>query len=213
MPSAEEMRARFERRVAPPGPTDEKLAVSLGLLPEKPANGSKRSTAKPGVVEVAPMTSSGGVEADGGGVGLEGVANLFPAPRALVPVAPGPPQVKIGFPVPVALMREVTRLKVDMSRHLARRLSNHEIGVAALALLPGDPETAAELLRGHAARVGLDGDTPPSPTRRLVALVDSRAAIGVEDLGLALEEHLGTRVTKSQLWALAHVLLLERAGR
>ena len=53
--------------------------------------------------------------------------------------ADGPPSVKLGFPVQVPLMREVARLEVDLSRHLARRISNHEIAAAALTLLPGDP--------------------------------------------------------------------------
>jgi hypothetical protein len=38
-------------------------------------------------------------------------------------------------------------------------------------------------------------------------------AAGLEDLVLGVEETEGIRVTKSRLWALAHLLLLETAGR
>lgn len=249
MPTAEDMRARFERRVSPPGPTDEKLVATLGLAllptpdatpnvvtaqtapamtgpiaapadpdgggvavepadPQRPA-GRRRPSLD--VVISEPESADGEATFDGGGVGLDAVAGLFPAPAALAPTTPTPAVVKVGFPVPVALMREVTRFKVDLSRHLGRRLSNHEIGTAALRLLPTDPAEVAGLLRAHATRLGLTTDTPASPARRFVALVPTPAAAAVEDLTLALEEHLDTRVTKSQLWALAHVLLLERA--
>jgi hypothetical protein len=110
-------------------------------------------------------------------------------------------------------MRDVARFKVDLSRHLARRISNHEIGAAALGLLPGDPGAVADLLRRYAVRIGLDPEAPPSPSRRLVASVPALAAAGLEDLVLGVEETESIRVTKSQLWALAHLLLLERASR
>jgi hypothetical protein len=152
---------------------------------------------------------SGGVEVEevGGGEGLETVAHLFPAPEALAPVD-GTPSVKLGFPVPVPLMREVAHFKLDLSRYLNRRVSNHEIGAAALHVLPGTPAVVAELLRRHAGRIGLDPEAPPMPVRRLVASVPAAAAAGVEDVVLGIEESEGIRVTKSQLWALAHLLLL-----
>lgn len=75
-------------------------------------------------------------------------------------------------------MREVARFKVDISRHLGRRISNHEISAAALGLVPGDPAVVAELLRRHAPRIGVDPDAPPSPSRRLVASVPSPSAAG-----------------------------------
>jgi hypothetical protein len=125
--------------------------------------------------------------------------------------AAGPEPVKVGFPVPVDLIRDVTRLKLDLSRHLARRISNHEIGGAAAGLVPTDPAQGAELVRGHAERLGLTERV--TPRRRLVAAISREAAATLEDLVLAIDETEGVRVTKSQLWALAHVLLLERAGR
>lgn len=70
----------------------------------------------------------------------------------------------------------------------------------------------ADLLRRHAARIGLDAEAPPVPARRLLASVPAAAA-GLEDLVLGVEEDGGIRVTKSQFWALAHLLLLERAAR
>ena len=214
MATAEEMRARFEARVSPPGPTDEKLAATLGLLPvaAAPANGKRRQppTAAGGAALTDVMAPTADVEeSHGGGVGLEAVGQLFPAPEALAP-ADGPPAVKLGFPVPVPLMREVARFKSDLSRHLGRRISNHEMGAAALGLLPGDPASVADLLRRHAVRIGLDPEAPPAPSRRLVASVPQAAAAGLEDLVLGVEESESIRVTKSQLWALAHVLLLEQ---
>jgi hypothetical protein len=221
MASAEQMRERFLQRVSPPGPTDEKLAVTLGLLPERPANGKRRrpvttKTPAEGVpdMEDHEADGGGGVEVDdqpGGGEGLEAVVHLFPAPPALAP-ADGPPPVKLGFPVPVPLMREVAHFKLDLSRHLNRRVSNHEIGAVALQLLPKVPASVAELLRRHAPRIGLDTEAPPVPARRLVASVPMALAAGVEDLVLGVEETEGIRVTKSQLWALAHALLLDRAA-
>jgi hypothetical protein len=216
MATAEELRARFEARVSPPGPTDEKLAATLGLVPavKPPANGKTRRpvTAPTPSADVIAQPTAIDETDGGGGVGLEAVAHLFPAREALAP-ADGPPSVKLGFPVPVPLMRDVARFKVDLSRHLARRISNHEIGAAALTLLSGDPTAVADLLRGHAARIGIDPDAPPCPSRRLVASVPSASAAGVEDLVLGVEETESIRVTKSQLWALAHLLLLERASR
>lgn len=219
MARAEEMRERFLQRVSPPGPTDEKLAATLGLLPEKPrpANGKKRRpvmTETPAGVVPEMTDGSGGVAVEdqlGGEDALQAVAYLFPPPPVLAP-ADGPPTVKLGFPVPMPLMREVAHLKLDLSRHLNRRVSNHEIGAAALQLLPREPTSVAELLRRHACRIGLDPEAPPSPSRRLVASVPAAAAAGLEDLVLGLEEDEGIRVTKSQLWALVHVLLLERAA-
>jgi hypothetical protein len=215
MATAEEMRARFEARVSPPGPTDEKLAATLGLLPaaKAPANGKRRPAVMEEGAALTDVTAQPAMEETdgGGGVGLDVVGHLFPAPEALAP-ADGQPAVKLGFPVPVPLMREVVRFKVDLSRHLARRISNHEIGAAALGLLPGDPGAVADLLRRHAHRIGIDPDTRPCPSRRLVASVPSASAAGLEDLVLGVEETEGIRVTKSQCWALAHVLLLERAG-
>jgi hypothetical protein len=143
---------RFLQRVSPPGPTDEKLAATLGLLPA--ANGKRRRavTTETRDTDVIPQIADIEEAIGGGGVGLESVARLFPAPRALAP-ADGPPSVKLGFPVPVPLMREVARLEVDLSRHLGRRVSNHEIAAAALGLLPGEPAAVADLLRRHAARM------------------------------------------------------------
>src|SRR5581483_6029417 len=115
----------------------------------------------------------------GGGADLDAVAALFPPPPLLA--AAGLEPVKVGFPVPVPLIRDVTRLKVDLSRQLGRRLSNHEIGAAATSLLP---------------------------RRRLVADIPEGAATALEDLVLAVDATENVRVTKSQLWALAHVLLL-----
>jgi hypothetical protein len=211
------MRERFLQRVSPPGPTDEKLAATLGLIPEKPANGKKRRPVTETPADVVPdMADDGsrGVELKelGGGEGLGPVAHLFPPPPALA-ISDGPPTVKLGFPVPVPLMREVAHFKLDLSRHFNRRVSNHEIGAAALQLLPDHPASVAELLRRHSARIGLDPEAPPVPARRLVASVPAAVAAGVEDLVLGIEESEGLRVTKSQLWALAHVMLLENAGR
>lgn len=214
MATAEEMRARFQGRVGPPGATDEKLAATLGLLPAVKTNGKRRravTTESPVLTDVVPDIEEAEESDSSGGVGLQAVAHLFPAPEALAP-ADGPPLVKLGFPVPVTLMREVARFKVDLSRHLARRISNHEIGAAALQLLPNEPASVAELLRRHASRIGLDPDAPPSPSRRLVASVSSAAAASLEDLVLGVEEQESIRVTKSQLWALAHAQLLG-AGR
>jgi hypothetical protein len=254
MPSAEELKARFEDRVRP-GPTDERLAVSLGLMPasaepapaEAPdrrsedntaagprsANGAagatqptqaKRSEAKTKPRRQAvrlvtapesdaatqPETPSvNGQQRGSGGEGLEVLVELFPPPPLLA--AAGPEPVKVGFPVPVDLIRDVTRLKVDLSRHLGRRLSNHELGAVAAHLVPTDPAKVAELVRGHADRLGLTEQT--TPRRRLVAAIPRGAATTLEDLVLAIDETEGVRVTKSQLWALAHVLLLERASR
>jgi hypothetical protein len=70
----------------------------------------------------------------------------------------------------------------------------------------------AELSRRHAARIGFDSEVPPSPSRRLVGSVPAPTAAGLEDLVLGVEESESTRVTKSQLWAPAHFLLLERSG-
>jgi len=106
-------------------------------------------------------------------------------------------------------MRDVARFKVDLSRHLARRISNHEIGAAALGLLPGDPDAVANRLRRHAVRIGIDPEAPPVPARRLVASVPATSSAGLEDLVLGVEETESIRVTKSQLWALGHVLLVE----
>jgi len=244
MPTAEELKARFENRLRP-GPTDDRLNASLGLLasPAEPepapdplnpaeADGTaaepqpapakpigREAKAKPRrqavrlVTATDPKGEAGGAQAaqgrGSGGVGLDGMAELFPPPPLLA--AAGPEPVKVGFPVPVDLIRDVTRLKVDLSRRLGRRLSNHEIGAAATRLLPGDPGEVAELVRGHAERLGLTEQG--TPRRRLVADVHQGAATGLEDLVLAVDETEGVRVTKSQLWALAHVLLLERAGR
>jgi hypothetical protein len=213
MASAEQMRERFLQRVSPPGPTDEKLAVTLGLMPERSARKRRPVTTETPADVVPDMDGSGGVAVEvQGESGLEAVAHLFPAPEALAPLD-GIPSVKLGFPVPVPLMREVAHFKLDLSRHLNRRVSNHEIGAAALQLLPGTPAVVAELLRRHAGRIGLDPEAPPMPARRLVASVAAAAAAGVEDLVLGVEEDEGIRVTKSQLWALAHVILLESAGR
>ena len=254
MPTAEELKARFENRVRP-GPTDERLAVSLGLMPsvaepapaEAPdcrsddspeagpssANGAARATqparAKQSEVknkpsrqavrlvtapdsdpETEPETRSGhGQRRGSGGEGLEALVELFPPPPLLA--AAGPEPVKVGFPVPVDLIRDVTRLKVDLSRHYGRRVSNHEVAAAAARLVPTDPAKLAELVRGHADRLGLTEQT--TPRRRLVAAIPREAATTLEDLVLAIDETEGVRVTKSQLWALAHVLLLERSGR
>jgi hypothetical protein len=246
MPSAEELKARFEGRLRP-GPTDERLAASLGLLPApaepepqsseppserggevaapKRAPGNAKPRRQPvrlvSAPESGPTPQSGNgagsgkaateAETDGGGVGLDALSSLFPAPEPLVAAA-GPEPVKVGFPVPVDLIRDVTRLKVDLSRHLGRRLSNHEIGAAAAELVPADPADAAEQVRRHAERVGL---TDPAGTarRRLVAAIPQDVATALEDLVLAIDATENVRVTKSQLWALAHVLLLERAGR
>ena len=110
---------------------------------------------------------------------------------AVINAAAGPEPVKVGFPVPVDLIRDVTRLKVDLSRRLGRRLSNHEIGAAAAQLI----------------------FAVPAMPRRRVAAIAQPAATRLEDLVLAIDETENVRVTKSQLWALGHVLLLERAGR
>ena len=246
MPTAEELKARFENRVRP-GPADERLAATLGLLavaePEphpaedRPNVGRDVETPEPiraapkskprrqPVRLVAPAGSepSGGPngaetssapqtagETDGGGGDLDAVADLFPPPPPLLAAA-GPEPVKVGFPVPVELIRDVTRFKVDLSRHLGRRLSNHEIGAAAARLVPVEAGEAAELVRHHAERLGV-GD-PATPRRRLVAAIPQAAATRLEDLVLAIDEPENVRVTKSQLWALAHALLLERAGR
>jgi hypothetical protein len=252
MPTAEELKARFEHRLRP-GPTDERLAASLGLMPAaaepapaepdrqpgdspragprsangaapatQPApakqNGAKTKprrqavrlvTAEPTGETPAATPSPDGQQWGSGGEGLELVAELFPPPPVLA--AAGPEPVKVGFPVPVDLIRDVTRLKVDLSRHLARRISNHEIGAAAARLVPTDPGQVAELVRDHADRLGLTEQA--TPRRRLVAAIPRDAATTLEDLVLAIDETEGVRVTKSQLWALAHVLLLERAGR
>jgi hypothetical protein len=254
MPTAEELKARFENRLRP-GPTDERLAVSLGLMsavaeppsaeaperrpddsaeagPELPDGASgatpsaqaKRSEAKTKTrrqavrlvtaprleAEAQPETPSGdGQRRASGGEGLEVLDELFPPPPLLAGLGPEP--VKVGFPVPVDLIRDMTRLKVDLSRHLGRRVSNHEVGGAAARLLPTDPAGVAELVRGHADRLGLTEQT--TPRRRLVAAIPREAVTTLEDLVLAVDETEGVRVTKSQLWALAHVLLLERAGR
>lgn len=246
MPTAEELKARFEGRLRP-GPTDERLAASLGLLPAV-ADGepqpSERSASDLGAEVAAPKRAPGNAKprrqpvrlvtpqdsapapeagsraasakaateahAESGGVGLDAVASLFPAPEPLVAAA-GPEPVKVGFPVPVDLIRDVTRLKVDLSRHFGRRLSNHEIGAAAAQLIPAEPADAAELVRLHAGGLGV-GD-PATPRRRLVAAIPQPAATRLEDLVMAIDETENVRVTKSQLWALGHVLLLERAGR
>jgi hypothetical protein len=256
MPTAEELKARFENRLRP-GPTDERLAASLGLaaamperLPMGEGSGAPEVVQRPGEpagangtdpeAKTAPdkaartngKTRRQGVrlvkpddvaappasDADdpagqrgSGGANLDTVAELFPPPPLLA--AAGPEPVKVGFPVPVELIRDVTRLKVDLSRQLGRRLSNHEIGAAAAGLLPGEPGQAAELVRGHATRLGLSETSGVGPRRRLVADIPSEAATGLEDLVLAVDATENVRVTKSQLWALAHVLLLERAGR
>ena len=246
MPTAEELKARFENRLRP-SPTDERLAASLGLLPvsaepegtpeTEPAatNGAERAApatprdaeakAKPRRKSVRLVTgpaANAATHGDGdganpvmaqergsGGAGLEGLADLFPPPPLLA--AAGPEPVKVGFPVPVDLIRDVIRLKVDLSRHLGRRLSNHEIGAAAARLVPDDPAQVAELVRRNAARLGLTERA--TLRRRLVAAIPRQAATTLEDLVLAIDETEQVRVTKSQLWALAHVLLLERAGR
>lgn len=248
MPTAEELKARFENRLRP-GPTDERLAASLGLIPAvaepapaptpddgpgAPAKGSgavtepaaakgSGSKTKPrrqpvrlvtgpeptGAADLTAALSGDGERRGSGGEGLEILAELFPPPALLA--AAGPEPVKVGFPVPVDLIRDVTRLKVDLSRHLGRRLSNHEIGSAAAGLLPAAPDGVAELVRTHAERIGV-GDHSLL-RRRLVASIPAGAATSLEDLVLAIDETEGVRVTKSQLWALAHVLLLERAGR
>ena len=248
MPTAEELKARFEGRLRP-GPTDERLAVSLGLLPAvaepEEARPGDPPPGEPGGEVAAPKRAPGNAKprrqpvrlvppqdsapvpeagngaasangvtegtADSGGVGLDAVTSLFPAPEPLVAAA-GPEPVKVGFPVPVDLIRDVTRLKVDLSRHLGRRLSNHEIGAAAARLVPTDPAAAAEQVRRHAERVGLT-DAAGTPRRRLVAAIPQDAATTLEDLVLSIDATENVRVTKSQLWALAHVLLLERAGR
>jgi len=259
MPTAQELKARFENRVRP-GPADERLAASLGLAaampevlpmgegsgepevvqpqaergavngtvagaktpPTKPAGGSGRGgrhavrllSPEETHTAVAPADDPADAERaggwGGGGADLDAVAALFPPPPLLA--AAGLEPVKVGFPVPVPLIREVTRLKVDLSRQLGRRLSNHEIGAAATSLLPSEPGQVAELVRGHAERVGLS-DPSPLPRRRLVADIPEGAATALEDLVLAVDATENVRVTKSQLWALAHVLLLERAGR
>lgn len=252
MPTAEELKARFEDRLRP-GPTDERLAVSLGLMPAaaepapaetsdrgsdddmaagaRSANGAadatqpahvNRSEAKTkprrqsvrlvsaGDADPQQDTPSGsGQQRGSGGEGLEVLVELFPPPPLLA--AAGPEPVKVGFPVPVDLIRDVTRLKVDVSRHLGRRVSNHEVGAAAARLVPTDPAKVAELVRGYADRLGLTERT--TTRRRLVAAIPREVATTLEDLVLAIDETEGVRVTKSQLWALAHVLLLERAGR
>lgn len=245
MPTAEELKARFENRLRP-GPTDERLAASLGLLPAvepepqsddepQPSAARTSTAAKRGPGNARPRRqpvrlvtpddpdapvpeAKNGMEAaevavaaqpDSGGVGLEVVGELFPPPPLLA--AAGPEPVKVGFPVPVGLIRDVTRLKVDLSRQLGRRLSNHEIGTAASGLLPADAGTVADLVRANAERIGLT--EPPAGRRRLVADIPRDVAAGLEDLVLAIDETEQVRITKSQLWALAHVLLLERAGR
>jgi hypothetical protein len=142
----------------------------------------------------APTADTKGT-ACGGGVGLEAVARLLPAPEALTP-ADGPPVVKLGFPRPGAAHAGGHPLQGrPLSRHLPRRTSNHEIGAAALSLLPGDPVIVAEQLRRHAPRVGLDPDAPPSPSRRLVDSVPSASAAGLEDLVLGVEGSESIRVT------------------
>lgn len=245
MPTAEELKARFEDRVRP-SPTDERLAASLGLLPAaaqpapqptdptasesgevarpKPAPGNAKARRQP-VRLVTPQDSTppaalpnvgtepaaaGEGQNNSGGVGLDALASLFPAPEPLVATT-GPDPVKVGFPVPVDLIRDVTRLKVDLSRHLGRRLSNHQLGAAAAELVPTQPADAAELVRRHADRLGVAEHAVPR--RRLVAAIPQPAAARHEDLVLAIDETENVRVTKSQLWALGHLLLLERAGR
>ena len=231
MPTAEELKARFESRLRP-GPTDERLAASLGLVAEAVPGGEPApahisnpeetpraggTSRRPSVRLVAEPADAAGpavaaepAERGSGGADLDAVADLFPPPPLLA--AAGPEPVKVGFPVPVALIRDVTRLKVDLSRHLGRRLSNHEIGAAATGLLPTEPGRVAELVRGHAERLGL-ADPNPMPRRRLVADIPGESATALEDLVLAVDAAENVRVTKSQLWALAHGLLLERAGR